>query len=122
YPVPDEQANLRAIHFMRENLDCTIGYSDHTTGTEAAVLAIALGATIIEKHFTLDRHYSDFRDHQLSADPAGMRELVQRIKRTELMLGKDSKTIQPCEEPAMRALRRGIVAGADLPAGHVIVA
>ena len=63
-----------------------MGYSDHTIGPDAAVVAVALGARIIEKHFTLDNHLSDFRDHQLSADPDEMRETVKRIRETEKML------------------------------------
>jgi N,N'-diacetyllegionaminate synthase len=120
YPVPIEQANLRAIQFMAERLDCPVGYSDHTAGSDAAVVAVAFGARIIEKHFTLDCRYSDFRDHQLSADPAAMRQLVERVRAASLMLGEYAKQIQPCEESAVSAIRRGVVAGADLPAGHTI--
>ena len=83
YPTPPEQANLRSIPFLAERFGCTVGYSDHTLGTEAAVLAVAAGARILEKHFTLDKHQSDFRDHQLSADPAEMDELVRRIRQAE---------------------------------------
>ncbi len=87
YPTPPEQANLRSIPFLAERFDCTIGYSDHTLGTEAAVLAVAAGARIVEKHFTLDKHHSDFRDHQLSADPAEMEMLVKRIRRGRVAAG-----------------------------------
>jgi len=118
YPVPIEQANLLAIPFLAENFAYPIGYSDHTRGIEAALLAVALGARLIEKHFTLDQQFSDFRDHQLSADPAEMRTLVQAVAQASLMLGKFEKRIQPCEEPLTTAIRRSIVAGADLPAGH----
>jgi N,N'-diacetyllegionaminate synthase len=87
YPTPPEQANLRSVPFLAERFGCTVGYSDHTLGTEAAVLAVAAGARIIEKHFTLDKRQSDFRDHQLSADPAEMSELIQRIRAAESLLG-----------------------------------
>jgi sialic acid synthase SpsE len=97
-----------------------IGYSDHTSGIDAAVLAAALGARIIEKHFTLDKHYSDFRDHQLSADFADMKELVTRIRRFELMAGVEEKSVQPCEQAMRNAIRRSMVARVDLPAGHVV--
>src|SRR6185503_15501956 len=76
YPVPPAEANLAAIPLLAAELGCTVGYSDHTTGPEACFLAVALGARIIEKHFTLDKHFSDFRDHQLSADPSEMRQIV----------------------------------------------
>lgn len=121
YPVPAVQANLLAIPFLAENFDCTIGYSDHTQGINAALLAVGLGARLIEKHFTLDKQFSDFRDHQLSADPPEMRTLVQAVAQASLMLGKFEKKIQPCEEPSRSAIRRSIVAGADLPAGHRVV-
>ena len=60
-----------------------VGYSDHTLGIEAAVSSVLVGARIVEKHFTLDKNYSDFRDHQLSADPDEMNMLVKEIRKTE---------------------------------------
>lgn len=120
YPVPPDQANLRSIQFLAEKFECSVGYSDHTLGIEAALLAVALGACIIEKHFTLDKNYSDFRDHQLSADPAEMRLLVEKVRLASSMLGKHEKKIQPAEEPGLQAFRRSIVAGRDLPRGHRI--
>lgn len=121
YPVALEQANLRSIQYLRESFDCAVGYSDHTMGVEASVMAVALGAQIIEKHFTLNKQFSNFRDHQLSADPDEMRELVQRIRIAESMLGVSMKIIQPCEESAIGTTRRSIVAGADLAQGHRII-
>ncbi|NJO19457.1 MAG: hypothetical protein HC838_04450 [Spirulinaceae cyanobacterium RM2_2_10] len=108
YPVPPEQANLRAIAFLAQHLDCTIGYSDHVVGTDAAMLAVAAGARLIEKHFTLDKHYSDFRDHQLAADPDEMRQLVQQVRTVETMLGSFTKIVQPCAEPLAVPIRRSI--------------
>ena len=70
YPVPIEEANLLAISELKKVFpDVVIGYSDHTLGIQASCSAVAMGARIIEKHFTIDKNYSDFRDHQLSADP-----------------------------------------------------
>jgi N,N'-diacetyllegionaminate synthase len=120
YPVPGEQANLAAIPYMKNMLGGVIGYSDHTLGLDACIIAIALGAQIIEKHFTLDKNYSDFRDHQLSADPGEMKELVVKAAQIPLMLGKPEKTIQPCEDELMQTARRAIVAGADLARGHCL--
>jgi sialic acid synthase SpsE len=118
YPTPPEQANLAAIRALAQRFDCTVGYSDHTLGIEAAVLSVALGARLIEKHFTLDPRHSDFRDHQLSADPAMLRQLVDRVRAAEQMLGSGVKIPQPCEAALETAVRRSIVAGTDLPAGH----
>jgi sialic acid synthase SpsE len=118
YPVPPEQANLLAIKVLAETTGCTVGYSDHTLGIEACVLAVALGARIIEKHFTLDHNYSDFRDHRLSANPAEMRELVRRVREASVLLGTLEKKAQECEAPAAPLIRRSIVAARDLDPGH----
>lgn len=118
YPVPRGHANLRTLFTLARELDCTIGYSDHTIGIDAAPLAVALGARIVEKHFTLDKHYSTFRDHQLSADPDDMRTLVQRIRTADDLLGSDEKTVRACESPA--ELRRSIVAVRDLVKDSVL--
>jgi N,N'-diacetyllegionaminate synthase len=122
YPTPPEQANLRSVPFLAERYGCTIGYSDHTLGTEAAVLAVAAGARIIEKHFTLDKHQSDFRDHQLSADPAEMTELVRRVREAETLLGSWGKSVQPCEAASQTAIRRSIAAARDLKSGTALAA
>jgi len=120
YPTPPDQANLQSIRFLADNFDCTIGYSDHTIGLEAALIAVVLGARIIEKHFTIDKTFSDFRDHQLSADPVEMRELVERVQLASSMLGEYHKRVQPCEEAMVTSIRRSIAANADLPSGHRI--
>lgn len=123
YPVLPEQANLRSIPYLLKNfLGVTVGYSDHTEGITAALAAVALGARIVEKHFTLDKHYSDFRDHQLSADPAEMKELAGCIKEEEKMLGVYGKSVQPSELGAVGAARRSIVAARDMLRGHDITA
>lgn len=118
YPVPPDQVNLAAIPFMKVQLGCTVGYSDHTLGVEACIIAAALGAQIIEKHFTIDKNYSSFRDHQLSADPGELKFLVEAVARVKVMLGKPEKNLQPSEASAYHLIRRSIVAAADLPRGH----
>lgn len=120
YPVKTDQTNLRVITRLKEELRCTVGYSDHTIGIDAAVLAVALGARIIEKHFTIDKDFSDFHDHQLSADHVDMVKLVKRIKETLAMLGTGEKVIQQGELQVINSARRSIVARRDLPKGASI--
>jgi N,N'-diacetyllegionaminate synthase len=123
YPVPQAEADLRAIPLLaREFPDVVIGYSDHTIGPDACPAAVALGARIVEKHFTLDKSLSEFRDHQLSADPPEMRAIVERVRATEALLGNEQKTLHACEEPIAKAARRSIVAARELAAGHRIAA
>lgn len=119
YPVPASEANLLAIRRLQE-LGVTVGYSDHTTGIEAAALSVALGARIIEKHFTLDKHYSDFRDHHLSADPEEMEQLVQRVKVVTELLGTGNKVPQPSEKASENMVRRSIVASRKLTSGTIL--
>ncbi len=119
YPTPLAEANLLAIRTLQE-LGVTTGYSDHTMGIEAAVMSVALGARIIEKHFTIAKDYSDFRDHQLSADPHELSELVRRTHDVDVMLGDRTKRILECEQNVTGAVRRSIVAGADLDQGTVL--
>jgi sialic acid synthase SpsE len=118
YPLPPEGASLAAIPLLARELQCTVGYSDHTIGIEACVLAAALDARILEKHFTLDHAYSSFRDHQLSADPPELRELVRRVELAQTLLGRPEKVVRDEERETGRAARRSIVAAADLPRGH----
>ena len=119
YPTPPGQANLAAIRAIAA-MGLTPGYSDHTLGIEAAVLSVACGARVVEKHFTLDKKLSEFRDHQLSADPADLREMVDRIRRTEELLGNEEVVCSDCESDNRQALRRSIVAAADLDQGCVL--
>jgi sialic acid synthase SpsE len=121
YPAPDEELNLAAIPSMARALRCPIGYSDHGLGIGACVAAVALGARIVEKHFTLDHDFSDFRDHRLSVEPAEMRQLVELVRRVSLMSGSAEKAVQPSEATSAQAYRRSVVAAADFAAGHRLV-
>jgi N,N'-diacetyllegionaminate synthase len=121
YPAPEEEINLRALGDLADRFpSCTIGYSDHTIGLEAASLSVACGARIVEKHFTLAKNYSGFRDHALSADPSELSELVRRIRAAETLLGQRRKSTQPSETEAKFALRRSIAAARDLRAGQTL--
>jgi len=121
YPAPKEQANLKAITTLKSTFpNLVIGYSDHTMGIRAAIFAVAAGARIIEKHFTLNKNQSDFRDHKLSADPAEMESLVLQIKEISELMGDGIKALQPCEREMVTAMRRSIAAARDLAAGDVV--
>jgi sialic acid synthase SpsE len=91
-------------------------------GIEAAVLSVALGARVIEKHFTIDKNHSEFRDHKLSADPAELAELVRRVKEAEAMLGDGVKRVLDCERATVGLVRRTIAAGRDLAEGSEVAA
>ena len=120
YPTPPESANLLAIRSLERETGYAVGYSDHTLGIESAVLSVALGARVIEKHFTLSRTQSDYRDHQLSAEPAELAELVRRVKLARSALGDGIKRVMPEEQAVLQAGRRSAVARRALPAGHVV--
>ena len=120
YPVEPKHANLRAIQTLSKAFDHTIGYSDHTKGINAAVSAVSLGARIIEKHFTFDKNFSSFRDHQLSADLPEMTKMVSTIREIEQMLGTGKKILQKSEEDIIKVVRRSIVAKKDLLKGDII--
>lgn len=120
YPVPPNEVNLRAIPLLAERLGCPVGWSDHTMGPEACIAATALGARILEKHFTLDKNFSAFRDHQLSADPAEMKLIVESVRKVEQLLGSAAKSLQPSEQANTKAARRSIAAATALKAGHAL--
>ena len=115
YPTPNEEANLAVIRVLsREFPQLTLGYSDHTLGIEAVPLAVAAGARIVEKHFTLDKNRSSFRDHQISADPAELKSLVSRIRAVESQMGTGLLEMRACELASAKALRRSIAASRPL--------
>lgn len=119
YPTPAAEANLLAIRELKK-LKVTVGYSDHTLGIDAAVLSVALGARIIEKHFTIDKHYSDFRDHQLSSDPKEFAQLVKGVRGAELLLGNGDISERSGEKDVVQGIRRSIAAAQALKAGATI--
>ncbi len=121
YPVNYEEANLQAIKVLKKKFkDCVIGYSDHTIGITASIVAVALGAKFIEKHFTIDKNYSNFRDHKLSADPREMTELVSSIERIEKIMGTGKKVLQKSEKFEIGSVRRKAVAKMRILKGEKI--
>jgi N-acetylneuraminate synthase/N,N'-diacetyllegionaminate synthase len=116
YPSSDADANLKAIQTLGEKFDLPTGYSDHVPGKYAAVAAIALGAMVYEKHFTLDRNLPG-PDHRASAEPAELKEIISAIRSTERMMGDGVKRVMPCEEQNRIVLRKSIVAARAISAG-----
>ena len=109
YPVNDENANLNCIETLSKNLKLNIGYSDHTIGTNAPLIAISKGAIIIEKHFTLDKKMKG-PDHKASLNPVEFKKLSNKIKQYERMIGNGKKQIQKCELKNSKLVRKSIVA------------
>jgi N-acetylneuraminate synthase len=116
YPAPDETLNLRAITTLQHALGLPVGYSDHSTGIEAAIAAVSLGAKVVEKHLTLDRRLPG-PDHAASLEPAEFGAMVRGIRRVTSMLGDGIKAPRWQEQDAARVARRSIVATVDIPAG-----
>jgi len=120
YPAPAETLNLRALSELAAAFPSVpVGYSDHSQGIEAAIAAVALGATVIEKHLTLDKGLPG-PDHRASADPAEFAAMVAAIRRLEPMLGDGHKRPHPIEDNTRAVARRSVIAVRDLPAGHVL--
>ena len=119
YPLPDGQANLNAIVALRHAFpDSVVGYSDHTIGPEACLAAVALGAGVLEKHFTLDRG-RELGDHRLSLEPDQLAAMVKQVNRVRAMRGSGVKP-SPGEAELRDKFRRGVYAKRDLPEGHVL--
>ncbi len=119
YPTPPEDVHLRSMTALAATFGLPVGLSDHSEGTTAAQAAVAMGARIIEKHFTLDRDLPG-PDHKASVDVPGLRRLVEQIRKTEVMLGSDEKTLRPIEEQVVKSVRRSLVATRDIVQGETI--
>ena len=120
YPVEDKFANLRSIEYLIKNSKLTIGYSDHTIGNEACIAAVAMGAKVIEKHFTINKRFSKFRDHALSADYIDLKNIVSGIRKVEKQLGRFNKEIQKPEKKLIKIVRRAAYADQDIFPGEKI--
>jgi sialic acid synthase SpsE len=119
YPTPLEAANLRAVAALRETFGVPSGFSDHTLETQTGALAVAAGACMLEKHFTLDRR-ADGPDHALSLEPEGLREYVSAVRQAERALGSGRLGLSDIERDVRHVARRSIVAARDLAAGAVL--
>ena len=117
YPCPYEDVNLRAMITLRDAFHLPVGYSDHTIGSSVAVSAVALGATIIEKHFTLDCNMEG-PDHKASTDPKGFAELIRGIRTAEICLGSGIKEPTAAEKKIAKVVTKRIVAKRAIVAGE----
>lgn len=119
YPCTTKSLNLNVLNTLKNAFLCSVGYSDHAIGCLPAVASVALGATIVEKHFTLDKGMVG-PDHKASSDPSEFKELVKAIRDTELALGSAIKSVQP-EEMQMRAVsRKSLFLSRDVEEGDVL--
>lgn len=118
YPTPWGDVNLRAMHDIAQRLNLPVGYSDHTQGIEVPIAAVALGATVIEKHFTLDNNLPG-PDHKASLEPHALKAMVEAIRHIELSLGNGVKEISESERKNITIARKSIVAATHISAGEI---
>jgi N,N'-diacetyllegionaminate synthase len=121
YPAAPADVNLRAMHTLQTAFGVPVGYSDHTPGAAVALAAVALGACVIEKHFTLDKGLAG-PDHQASLDPGELADLVRSIRTVEAALGDGRKVPAAAEEDTRQVARRSLVLARDLAEGEQIAA
>lgn len=119
YPCPMDEVNLRAMQTMKEAFKCKVGYSDHTMGTEIPIAAVAMGAEIIEKHFTLDRNMEG-PDHKASLEPQELKYMVDCIRNIEVALGDGIKKPNASEVEISKVVLKSIVAKAPVKKGDTL--
>ena len=118
YPTPMRDVNLKAMLTMKEAFKLDVGYSDHTLGIEVPIAAAALGASIIEKHFTLDKNMQG-PDHRASLEPSELKAMVEAIRNIELALGNGVKKASPSESENINVARKSIVAKTGIKKGEI---
>lgn len=121
YPAPMVDVNLRAMLTIRDAFGVAVGYSDHTSGIEVATAAVALGATVIEKHFTLDRNLPG-PDHKASLEPDGLKTMVAAIRNVETAFGDGIKRPSPSEVKNRPIVRKSLVAAKPIRKGEAFTA
>lgn len=119
YPTEMKDANLRAMVTLRETLGLPVGFSDHTKGVVGALAAVALGASVVEKHFTLDRSLPG-PDHMASLTPTDLAQMIADIRAVEQAMGDGTKIPRPCELPIRDLVRRSVVLKRPLEEGEQI--
>jgi len=118
YPAPYDSVNLKAMQSLQKEFGFKVGYSDHTSGIEIPVAAVAIGATVIEKHFTLDKNMEG-PDHKASLEPEELRQMVLSIRNVEVALGNGIKQPSEAEKKNIAITRKSIVAACDIKRGDV---
>jgi len=118
YPTPMAEVNLRAMQSIQKAFGVEVGYSDHTPGIEVAIAAVALGATVIEKHFTLDRNLSG-PDHKASLEPLELKAMVTAIRNIEIALGDGIKRLTLSEVKNKPVARKSLIASQPIKVGEV---
>ena len=118
YPTPFADANIRAMLTLGKTTDCEYGYSDHTMGNDVAIAAVALGASLIEKHFTLDKNMEG-PDHIASIEPEELKSLVNSVRHIEEALGSGIKTVSDSERKNIAVARKSIVAKCHISKGDI---
>ena len=118
YPTPMEDVNLRAMKTMADKFGVKVGYSDHTQGIEIPIAAVALGAKVIEKHFTLDRNLEG-PDHKASLESSELTAMVKAIRNIEKALGTGEKTVSPSEKKNILVARKSLVAATEINVGEI---
>ena len=118
YPTPMRDVNLKAMLTIGNHFDIAYGYSDHTLGIEVDIAAVAMGASVIEKHFTLDNTMQG-PDHKASLEPDELIAMVKSIRNIEIALGSDVKTPSESETPNIKIARKSIVANCDIKKGEI---
>ena len=119
YPCPKDEVNLRAMQTMKDAFKCKVGYSDHTMGTEIPIAAVAMGAEIIEKHFTLDRNMEG-PDHKASLEPQELKYMVDCIRNIEVALGDGIKKPNASEVEISKVVLKSIVAKSPVKKGDTL--
>ena len=118
YPTPMKDVNLKAMQTIGNTFDIAYGYSDHTLGIEVDIAAVAMGASCIEKHFTLDKNMSG-PDHKASLEPQELINMVKAIRNIELAFGSSIKKASPSEKVNMQIARKSIVASTSIKKGDI---
>ena len=118
YPVPTSDVNLLAMKTIKDEFEVEVGYSDHTLGIEIPIAAVALGASVIEKHFTLDRNLPG-PDHQASLEPNELQEMIRTIRNVEQAMGDGIKEVMPSEAENRDIVRKSLVAIKRIKKGEI---